>query len=58
MLAFIWSVILGLASAFLLAFVGAYNLLTVGLETVETVPTAMIWSFSENNVTTDIANVH
>jgi len=50
--------ILGLASAFLLAFVGAYNLLTVGLETVETVPTAMIWSFSENNVTTDIANVH
>ena len=58
MLASICSVILGLASAFLLAFVGAYNLLTVGLETVETVPTAMIWSFGENKVTKDIVNVH
>jgi hypothetical protein len=32
------SIILGLASAVLLAFVGACNLLTVGLEIVETVP--------------------
>jgi len=54
----ICSVIHGLASAFLLAFVGACNLLTIGLETVETVPTAMIWSSGENKVTTDIVNVH
>jgi hypothetical protein len=62
------SVILSLPSTFLLALVGAcnlffffepaYNLLTLGLETVETVPRAMIWSSGENKVTTDIVNVH
>ena len=58
MFASMCSDILGLASTFLHAFVGACNLLTVGLETVETVPTAMIWSSGENKVTTDIVNVH
>jgi hypothetical protein len=33
-------------------------LLTVGLETFETVPRKMIWSSGENKVTTDIVNVH
>ena len=48
------SVILGLTSAVLLAFVGACDLLTVGQETFEIVPRAMIWSSGDNKVTTDI----
>jgi hypothetical protein len=38
LLASMCSIIFGLAYAILLAFVGACNLLTVGLEIVETVP--------------------
>ena len=48
------SVILGLTSVALLAFVGACDLLIVGLETFETVPRAMIRSSGDNKVTTDI----
>ena len=48
------SVILGLTSAVLLVFVGACDLLTVGLETFETIPRAIIWSSDDNKVTTNI----